>query len=358
MKRNLTINLAVVTALVGGLAACDGGSRIAGPDASGVDVDLMVDQDVTEASVADVEAALDAVSITLGTPSAATLSAAPDPETIEEARELLRAAREKFAEARRAWSRGDTELAAELAFEARLLVAEAIVLTLGEEGYERMLARVEQAISWLEQRVDQEPSELIDRIRELKEEAQALKDQDLVAATERLVLASQIVHRERIRHRDRQIDRHARLSVFMARSAVDLAANIAGDDATDRQIHALRHAQHLLGDAEAALQAGRLRLAHILSREVVSLSLLVVVLEPGSDGARLEAMIQLTERAISAAEEALVDQDPDSFAARLLDHARALQARALEIADTHPRRAIHVLWHAAVTAYGVIELVS
>jgi hypothetical protein len=180
----------------------------------------------------------------------------------------------------------------------------------------------------------------------------------LIAGTERLILAMHIAHRERTLHRRQEMAQHARLSLFMATSAVQLAGGIAGDDATDEQIHVLRHAAHLLEDAAQAFNAGRLRLSFVLSREVVNLSLVVVMLEPGIEGQRLEAMIELSNRAIAAAEEALASTDPTEFAARLLEHAKNLQARALEIADIYPRRAIHVLWHASVTAYGVIRLVD
>jgi len=356
MFRNRGMKLLLAALIAAGLTACDEGSSIVGPEAAQVELDLMVDEDVTEATLADAQAALDAA--VGGGAAGPQLFAEPDPVTVEQARELLRQAREKFAEARQAWSRGDTELAAELALEGRLLVAEAMILVFGEEAYERLLQRVETVISWLQERVDEEQSDLLSRIIELKEEAEALRGQDLVAATERLVLALQIAHREQMMHRRREIAQHARLSVFMARSAVDLATQIAGDDASDDQLHALRHAQHLLNDAEAALGAGRPRVAHVLSREVVNLSLVVVLLEPETDVTRLQGMIELSGRAIAAAEEAVAGQDPESFAVRLLEHAKNLQSRALEITDTHPRRAIHVLWHSAVTAYGVIGLVS
>lgn len=360
MRTKRTTGLLLASLLVGALSACDEGSSLLEPEPGQVELDLQVDENVVEATLADAEATLDAVTglegaSDLGAPA---LFGAPDPELVEQARELLRQAREKFAEARQAWLRGDAELAAELALQARLLVAEALVLCFGEGAYERMLQRVEQVISWLEERVDEERSELLARIIELQEEAEALRNEDLTAATERLVLALQIAHRERIRHRHREMDQHARLSVFMARSAVGLATDVAGDDATEEQLHALRHAQHLLSDAEEALAAGRLELAHVLSREAVGVSLVVVMLEPGIDADRLAAMIELSERAIAAAEEALASRDAQSFAVRLLEHAKSLQARALEIADLDPRRAIHILWHASVTAYGVIQLAS
>jgi len=358
--RSFSLLLAVL--LMGGLAACDEESSILAPDnTQQTEVELMVDEDITEAILTDAEAALDAV---LGAPAASAdqyggmLFADPDPTLVEEARELLRQAREKFQEARRAWIGGDTELAAQLAMEGRLLVAEALVLVYGEEAYSELLERVDAVISWLQEQVDQDVSDLLARIEELRAEAEALRPTDLIAGTERLILAMHIAHRERTLHRRQEMAQHARLSLFMATSAVQLAGGIAGDDATDEQIHALRHAAHLLEDAARAFNAGRLRLSFVLSREVVNLSLVVVMLEPGIEGQRLEAMIELSNRAIAAAEEALAGSDPTEFAARLLEHAKNLQARALEIADIYPRRAIHVLWHSSVTAYGVIRLVN
>lgn len=356
--QNRSIRLLAALVAVG-MVACGEGSELVGPEPGQIDVDLMVDEDVTEATVADAEAALDALA---GGPllpgGAVELLGEPDPETIAQARELLQQARQKWAEARQAWLSGDTELAAELAMEARLLVAEALILVFGEEAYDHLLLRVDQVISFLEEQVDEEQSELLARILELRAEAEALREEDLIAATERLVLALQIAHRERVRHRLHELAQHARLSVFMAGSAVQLATEYVGDDATEEQLHALGHAAHLLSDAEAALGAGRLRLAHVLAREAVNVSLVAVMLEPGLEGERLEAMIELSERAIAAAEEALAGQDASTFAVRLLEHAKELQARVLGITDLHPRRAIHVLWHISVTAYGVIGLVT
>ncbi len=229
----------------------------------------------------------------------------------------------------------------------------------GEEAYDRLLERVDHVISWLEEKVDEENSELLARIRELRDEAEVLRGTDLTAAVERLILALQIANRERAMHRQREIIQHARLSLFMAQSAVQLAAGIAGDDATDEQIHALRHAAHLATDAEQACNAGRYRFCLYLAREAVNVSLIAVIMEfGGTDQGLVQAMIELSDRAIAAAEEALGEVDPESFPARLLEHAKNLQARALEIVETRPRVAVHVLWHVSVTAFGVIQLAS
>ncbi len=362
-KRNLNLLLALL--LAGGLAACgEDSSSILEPDTpQQTELDLMVDSDVTEATIVDAQAALAAV---LGAPAPSadvyqgTLFGDPDPTKIEEARALLEQARQKFQEARRAWIGGDTERAAELALEGRLLVAEAYILVFGEEAYDRLAERVDHVISWLEQQVDDQASELLARIRELRDEAEALRGTDLKASLERLILALQIANRERAIHRQQELIQHARLSLFMAMNSVGLAVEVVGADPTEGQIHALRHAQHLTRDAEQACSAGRYRLCLYLAREAVNVSLVAVVLEfGGRDTELVQAMIDLSNRAIAAAEDALANTDPpNEFAVRLLEHAKQLQARVLEIVDVHPRVAVHVLWHVSVTAYGVIQIAS
>jgi HEPN domain-containing protein len=368
-KRSINVLLAVL--LLGGLAACDDGSSILDPETNpqGTELDLMVDEDLSEAIVVDAEAALDAVAgpapvAGFETVDRGVLFGQPDATDVEAARALLQEARRLFAQAREAWRNGDTETAAELAFQARLKVAEAMVLVFGDEAYDRFWRRLEHIVSWLQEKVDGQASELLDRIRQLMDEAEAIKNQDpasqdnLVRAVERLVLALQIGEREAVHMRRQQIAEHARLSVFMAQSAVQLAAQIAGDDATERQVFVLRHAERLVVHATEALQLGRFRLAFSLAREASNLALVVVMLEPGVEQARVQAMTELAARAVAAAEEALAGQDPMSFPVRLLEVAKKLQARGNEIALTRPREAIFILWHASVVAYGVVRLVS
>ena len=356
--RGIKVLLALL--LVGGLAACGEDSSIMDPaDVPQVEVELQVDEDITEAIVRDAEASLAAVfGGPAGSSSQGVLFADPDPGAVDEARQLLEQAREKFREARRAWVGGDTERAAELALEGRLLVAEALVLVFGEEAYDRLLERVDHVISWLEERVDEETSELLDRIRELRDEAEALRATDIIAASERLILAMHIAHRERIHHRRQEIAQHARFSIYMANAAVQLAVRYVGEDATEGQQHALRHAEHLVQDAILALDAGRFRLAHALAREAENLALVAVMLEPDIIGERVLAMVELSELAIAAAEEALANSDPNPFAEHLFQLAQDLQSRGIVLADDHPRRAIHILWHSSVIAYGVVGLVS
>jgi hypothetical protein len=369
MKKRIIVTL-MALALAGGLAACDDESSILDPgtDPQGIELDLQVDEDLTDLVLTDADAGLSGL---VGPPAFGdveadppALLAEPDPGALDAARLKLQEARQLFVQARQAWRNGDTETAAELAFQARLRVAEAWVMVFGEEAFERHRQRVEQVISWLEQRVDEESSQLLARIRELRDEADAIRsegptsEENLIRATERSVLALQIANREQAQMRRGEMAQHARLQVFMAQSAIGLAQEVAGDDATERQVYAWRHAQHLTVHAGEALDAGRFRLAFALAREAENVALVVVMLEPGLDQARVQAMVELTERAISAAEEALVGSDPQTFAARLLEHARQLQAKGNELAFSRPRIAVHVLWHAAVTAYGVIQLAT
>jgi hypothetical protein len=367
MKRR-SIGFLMVLALAGGLAACGDEASILDPgtDPQGIEFDLQVDEDLTDLALTDADAALSGLigpaptaGIDFDQPA---LFAQPDPAAVDAARQKLQEARELFAQARQAWRHGDTETAAELALQARLRVAEAWVTVFGEEAFERHRQRVEQVISWLEQRVDEESSQLLARIRELRDEADAIVAEDptsedhLIRATERLVLALQIANREQTYMRRTEMAQHARLQVFMAQSALGLAQDIAGDDATERQIYVWRHAQHLTVHAGEALDAGRFRLAFALAREAENVALVVVMLEPGLEQARVQALVELAERAIAAAEEALAGADPQTFRARLLENAKALQTKGNGLAFSRPRVAAHILWHASVTAYGVIQL--
>ncbi|UCC81747.1 MAG: hypothetical protein JSW46_12130 [Gemmatimonadota bacterium] len=363
--RKPTINTLLALALVGGLAACDD-SSVLGPDdgIEGTIVQLMVDEDLTEALIIDVEAAIAGV-LDVGAPSSGALTAQPNPDAADQARALLEQAREKFRQARQAWIGGDTQRAAELALEGRLLVAEAMVLVLGEEAYVQLLERVDQIITWLEEQIDEEASELLTRIRQLKSEAEAFYADyqgsqdvaDLHAAVERLLLAVQIAHRERVHQRREQIHRHAQHSIFMATMALALAEEVAGEF-TPEQERVFRHAVHLRNDAVLALEAGRWRLSLALSRAVVNLSMVVVILDPDLPENKVLALIAVSEGALEQAELALGDPPSDEFLAALLVHARLVQIRAIQISDTFPRRAVHILWYVAVTARAITEAAS
>lgn len=359
--RKSTINTLLALALVAGLAACDE-SDLVGPE-NGIEatiMELMVDEDLTEALIMDVEAAIAGV-LDAPAPSSPALFAEPNPEAAEQARALLEQARERFRLARQAWIGGDTPRAAQLAEDGRLLVAEAMVLVYGEEAYFELLERVDQIITWLEEQVDEQASELLERIQDLKASAEALyatyevsqDDADLIAATEQLLLAVQIGHRERVHQRREHIVRHAQHSIFMATMALQLAEEVAGEFTSEQQL-AFRHAVHLRDDAVLALQAGRWRLSLALSRAAVDVSLVVVILDPDLPANKVLALIQVSEGAITEAEAAL-EASPDEFLSLLLAHVKLVQVRAIQISDTMPRRAIHLLWYVGVTARAITE---
>ncbi|KPK62827.1 MAG: hypothetical protein AMS21_07095 [Gemmatimonas sp. SG8_38_2] len=367
-------NMLLAALLVGVVAACDEDSSILDPENNpqSIELELMVDEDLTEALVMDAEAAIDA---TLGPAPMVSgmefseppvmFSTPPDPEIIAEARAKLRdECRPLFQQAREAWRSGDTEAAAEFAFQGRLCVAEALIMVFGEEAYDNLWERLEHVLTWLEEGVDEDTSDLIARIRELMDEADEIKngpeiENQLALATERLLLALQIGNRERFRQRRQEMQQHARFSIFMAQSAINLALQVAGDDITERQVRAARHAQHMIVHAVQAQENGRYGLAFHLAREAVNVGLLVVVLEPGVTEANLvEVMVQLSAMAIQAAQQALSGAAQQEFAEHLLRHAEMLKGKADLVAATRPRVAVHLYWHAAVTAYGVILLSS
>ncbi len=362
MSRQRTFNLMLALLLAGGLAACDESAEVLEPFGSpeGTELDLAVDDDLTDAILADAEAALNAVSAPA--PGIPGLFAAPNEDFVDEARALLEQARQKFIEARRAWTHGDTELAAELAFEGRLLIAEALVLVFGEDAYADLLLRVDNVIAWLEEEVDGRNSDLLDRIRELRQEAVDIREgggeNSLVEATERLILALQIGHRERAHHRRQEIAQHAQHAIIMASVAIDFAVEIIGDDPNERQAHLLRHALQLRNEAVAVFERGRFRLAFSLAREAVNVALVAVLLEPGSDVSKVDYMIGVSDGAIAAGQEALNGFSADTFLPQLLEHAQRLQNHAIQIKDRDPRRAVHILWYSSITAWAVVLLVE
>ena len=199
----------------------------------------------------------------------------------------------------------------------------------------------------------------MDRIRELRQEAQDYCDGELfVEAGERLVLAIMIVGRERRDHRSDDLAAHTRFTIFMAYSSLQLAVGVIGDDPTEDQAYLLRYAQHLLEHADEAFGLGRFAIALHQAREVIGLTLMAVLQEPGSDQDKVQWMIELSERAIAEMQAVIGDRDLERFPAALAEHAVQLQLRGVELAATNPREAIHVLWFASVMASGVIQLVD
>ncbi|UCC71225.1 MAG: hypothetical protein JSV86_12625 [Gemmatimonadota bacterium] len=364
--RKPTINMLLALLLAGGLAACDE-SSVVGPD-DGLEqtiLEALVDEDLSDAILADVEAAFAGVA-SAPAPTGGALFAEPDPDAVDDARALLEQAREKFRQARQAWIRGERAEAAALAEEARLLVAEALVMVFGDEAYFRLLERVDHIITWLEENVDEESSELLDRIRALKTSAEALYqdyvvsglDSDLIAATEQLLLAVHLGFRERVHHRRHEMVMHARHSFFMASLALQLVEEVTVGEFTPEQQRVYNHAQYLLASAGLALEAERYRLSLALSHGVVNLCLVILMLDPDLPDNGILAMIEVSDIAIDAAEAAVADLPADAFLVRLLDYVKLLQTRAIQISDTQPRRAVHILWHVSLTAQAIVEMAS
>jgi HEPN domain-containing protein len=364
MLKHRNVNLLLAILLAGGLSACDESSEILNPFSSpeGTELGLMVDDDLTDAILADAEAALAAVAAPApaGPQAVPGLFAEPNEAAVGDARQLLEQARQKFTEAQRAWRNGDTEAAARLALEARLLVAEALVLVFGEDAYNDLLLRVDNQIAWLEEEVDGGPAELLARIRELRQEAVEIRagganpEAALIRATERLILALQIAHREHMRQRQVDMVRHARHALFMAAVADDLAHQVVGENPTERQAYVMRHARQLRIEAQRLFEADRIRLAFGLARESVNLSLVAVLLESAPDANKVEFMVLVSSEAIAAAETAIAELTSDTFLADLLDVAKALQNVGIEVSDIRPRLSIEILWHSAVTAWAVV----
>lgn len=190
-------------------------------------------------------------------------------------------ARNLFRQARQAWRNGDSELAAELAMQGRLVISQAIFDHRGEEGIDALFDRVENLLSRLEGASDEYErlADLTERMGELLAEASLLRDDgDFVGAGERLILALGMADRMRHRHRDARHDAqaHAEAAVATATLIFDLAAETVGPDPGDRVTHALRHAGELLRRANVALENRAYLRAIVLSRRSIGWSLRAV----------------------------------------------------------------------------------
>lgn len=268
----------------------------------------------------------------------------------DEARALLEQARQKFAAAREAYRSGDPEGAAALAEEGRLLLAEALLLIRGEDAYSEMLQRLDAVLTWMEERVEgDEVPPLLARLKTLREEAvSAWAAGERVRAVERLLLALQVADHARLRlHRDAALA--ARRSVALGASALELARAEIGREPTERQARLLHRAGELLRWARAALEACEYRRAFLLGRHVVEVTLVAVLNGERPDADDVAALADLARRTIEAAEAAVGDA-PTPFQARTLELARQWEARAQELAESHPLRSAALLWRAAVAA--------
>lgn len=243
--------------LVFGLAAC--GDDPAGPGTDQGTADIAISEDLGLQVAVD-----DVVAEVIIEDAAVSLDENPLTGPWAEAREL-------FRQARQAWRSGDTELAAELAMQGRLVISQAIVDRRGEPGIDALFDRVENLLTRLEGAEDEYErlGDLADRIGELLAEATVLRDGgDLVGAGERLILALGMADRMRHRHIDARRDpqAHAEAAVAAATIIFDRVVAEVGPEPGERVVHALRHAGELLRRANIALENQAYRRAMILSR--------------------------------------------------------------------------------------------
>lgn len=254
---------ALIAVLATGLVAC--GEDPAGPGSDPEPADIAITENL------ELQVAVDDVVADVIVEDAA-LFAGDSPSTGPWAE-----ARELFRQARQAWRNGDTELAAELAMEGRLIISQAIYDRHGEEGINALFERVEDLLARLDGAADEYErlADLAARMTELLEEATVLRDSgDWVGAGERLLLALGMADRMRHRHQDARdhAKAHAEAAVGAATIIYERVVQEIGNDAGPRVRHALAHARELLRRANAALENGRYRRAIVLSRRSVGWS--------------------------------------------------------------------------------------
>ncbi len=254
---------AALAVLVIGLAAC--GDDPAGPGTDQATADIAITEDL------DLQVAVDDVVADVTVEDAALFfDESPSSGPWAEAREL-------FRQARQAWHDGDTELAAELAMQGRLVISQAIIDRSGEEGLDALFDRVEDLLTRLAGASDEYErlADLAERISELLGEATVLRDDgDLVGAGERLILALGMADRMRHRHQDARRDPqvHAEAAVAAATIIFDQVVEEIGSEPGDRVAHALRHAGELIRRANVSLENQNFLRAIVLSRRSVGWS--------------------------------------------------------------------------------------
>lgn len=254
---------AAIAVLVPGLMACGDDPAGPGTDQTAPDIAVVADLDL-QVAVDDV------VADVIVEDAALSFDESPTSGPWAEAREL-------FRQARQAWRNGDTELAAELAMQGRLVISQAIFDRHGEEGINALFDRVEGLLSRLEGAGDEYErlADLADRIGELFDEATVLSgDGDFVGAGERLILALGMADRMRHRHEDarRHPQAHAEAAVAAATVIFNRVATEVGSEPGPGVAHALWHASELLRRADIALANHEYRRAIVLSRRSVGWS--------------------------------------------------------------------------------------
>ncbi|MDH3297072.1 MAG: putative nuclear RNA export factor SDE5 [Gemmatimonadota bacterium] len=258
---------ALLAVLATGLVAC--GEDPVGPGSDPAPADIAITEDL------ELQVAVDDVVAEVIIEDAALFAGdSPSSGPWAEAREL-------FRQARQAWRNGDTELAAELAMQGRLVISQAILDKHGEEGLDALFKRVEDLLARLDGASDQYErlADLAERMAELLDEATVLRDDgDLVGAGERLILALGMADRMRHRHQDarRHAHAHAEAAVSAATIIYQRVVEEVGPEPGFRVAHALAHARELLRRANVALDNHAYRRAIILSRRSVGWSFLAL----------------------------------------------------------------------------------
>jgi hypothetical protein len=92
----------------------------------------------------------------------------------------------------------------------------------------------------------------------------------------------------------------------------------------------------------------------------MNVALVAVLLEPGPEEDKAAWMITVSNDAIAAAQAAVTGAGlgPTEFPVRLLELAVELQGNGIEVLANRPRVGIEILWYAAVTAQGVVNMVN
>ena len=248
---------AAFAVLVAGLAACGDDPAGPGTEQAAADIGIAADLDL-QVAVDDV------VADVIVEDAALSFDESPTSGPWAEAREL-------FRQVRQAWRNGDTELAAELATQGRLVISQAIFDRHGEEGINALFDRVENLLIRLEGAADEYErlADLADRMGELFDEATVLRDGgEFVGAGERLILALGMADRMRHRHEDarRHPQAHAEAAVAAATIIFNRVEEEIGSEPGPRVEHALAHASELLRRANIALGNQAYRRAIVLSR--------------------------------------------------------------------------------------------
>jgi hypothetical protein len=258
-----------------------------------------------------------------------------------------------FSEARQLVRQGDQEAAKDQATECRRVLVETLIEQRGEEAIDELFGLVESLVERLSE-ADDEFERLADlevAVQALLEEAYGRRDSgDLIGAGERLLLALQITDRMRHRHRDfiRNPMNHARLAIARAIEAVRLGSEII-EDPTLKQERVMFQATELLHRARFAFDHAAYRRAVVLARRAEARMLFAVLECERPTVQDAVQLLELAERVIQAAEEA-IGVDPPPIQQVLLQSAIRLKEAGAQAINNWHWRGVGLLWHAAVTA--------